>query len=125
MKSFDVKSNIGEGLFSDDPIDVQLNFPDGTVGTFKVFAMTQDVVLELMKAGVRFDNASKDPEYNYNNFSKMINRIVHSGSWKGIKIDDSNKNRIMSHSGLAEALLNAARMLAEETVEEDTKNSES
>jgi hypothetical protein len=124
MKTFDAPSNVGAGLFSSEPIDVQVNFPDGTCATFKLHAMTQQIVVEFEKDGVKFDNY-KTQEEALENSAKIINRIVVSGEYDGINIVEDLKPRILSNVGLTKTLLDASRSLAEEIVEEEEGNSES
>lgn len=123
MKRFQCESNIGEGLFSDDPVAIELEFPDGSVGVFKVYALTPRRILKLRKSGVKFQDF-KDDEEGVTNIEKIIGEIVHSGEWNGLTIDDSNKHAIVGNQGLTTGLINAARFLAEERQESTEKNSE-
>ncbi len=124
MKSFDCPSNIGEGLFSNEAVKVQLNFPDGTSGIFDVHAMTQDMVVEFEKGGVKFQDYANQEEA-LENSAVIINRVVAGGEYKGVKIVDQLRRRILSNAGLTATLLNVSRKLAEETIEVEEKNSES
>ena len=124
MKEFKCGSNIGEGLFSDDPVPIQLNFPDGTTAEFEVYALTPRRVLALRKSGVKFEG-HKDDEEAIKHSELIIGSIVHSGIWKDVVITDDNKHCIVGNMGLTTALINAARALAEEKEETEVKNSES
>jgi len=123
MKEFKCASNIGEGLFSDEPVSIQLNFPDGTSGQFEVFAMTPRRVLALRKEGVKFEG-HKDDEEAIRHSEMIISSIVRSGRWQDVEITDANKHAIVGNMGLTTALINAARCLAEEKEETEAKNSE-
>jgi hypothetical protein len=124
MKTFTSPSNVGAGLFTDEPVDVQINFPDGTKAIFKLHAMTQQIVVEFEKDGVKFEGY-KTQEEALENSAKIIDRIVESGEYDGIKIVDDLKPRILSNVGLTKTLLDASRSLAEEIIEEEEGNSES
>ena len=123
MKSFRCESNIGEGLFSDEPVSVELNFPDGTVGRFELFALTPRRVLALRKAGVKFEGHKNDEEA-ISHSEQIIASIVHSGHWQDVAITADNVHNIVGNMGLTAALINASRCLAEEKQETETKNSE-
>jgi len=129
MKEFKVTSNIGAGLFSDEAVGVLLRFPDGSRAELYLHALTQDVLVELHKAGVKFE-AYKTPEDALANSRAIIERIVRNGTWhpvdgEPVEITDENKHRIVSNVGLTTATINAARALAEERVEEEEGNSAS
>jgi len=124
MKSFACESNIGEGLFSDDAVSIELNFPDGTVAEFDVYALTPRRVLALRKAGVKFEN-HKDDEEAIKHSEAIIASIVKCGRWKDTEITEENRHNIVGNMGLTAALINASRMLAEERQESEAKNSES
>lgn len=127
MKDFACKSNIGAGLFSSGPVPVRLNFPDGSYATFSLNAITQDVVVELIKLGVKLEGHASAEEALANSKS-IIERIVVAGEWHPVggdvvSIDATNRGRIVSNAGLTAALINAARALAEEIVAEEEGNS--
>lgn len=124
MKKFVAPSSIGDGLFSDEAIDIEISFPDGKTATFKLHAMTQEVVVELEKAKVKFEGY-KSQEEALDNSAKIIERIVVSGEFDGTEIEGDLRRRILSNVGLTQTLLDASRSLAEEKVEEEEKNSES
>jgi len=123
MKEFKCESNIGEGLFSEDPVLVRLNFPDGSVGEFELFALTPRRVLALRKSGVKFQD-HKDDEEAISHSEKIISAIVHRGRWQDVEITAENKHNIVGNMGLTAALINASRFLAEEKQETESKNSE-
>ena len=54
MKTFEVKSNIGEGLFTEDAVAVQLSFTNGTTEVYELYALTRERVIALQKSGVSF-----------------------------------------------------------------------
>lgn len=124
MKSFKCESNIGEGLFSEEAVPIELTFPDGTVGEFEVYALTPRRVLSLRKAGVKFEG-HKDDEEAIKHSEAIIASVVKCGKWQGVEIDESNRHNIVGNLGLTAALINAARMLAEEKADDEAKNSES
>lgn len=123
MKSFKVKSNIGEGLFSDEAVAVSLEFPDGSIETYELYALTRERVFELQKQGVTFKEHSDDKKA-WEDAKKIIDVVVKSGTYKGEDISE-NKHRIVSNLGLMTAVIGAAGALAEEREEEEEKNSES
>ena len=123
MKEFKCKSNIGAGLFAEGTTPIELHFPDGTVATFNVRAMTQDLLVDLQKSGVKFEDF-KDNADALANSTAIIEAIVESGQWGDVEIGEGNRHRIVSNIGLTAALINAARALAEEIVEEDSENFE-
>lgn len=124
MKEFDAPSSIGDGLFSDEPVEVQINFPDGKSATFKLHAMTQDVLVELEKEKVKFDGYRNQTEA-LENSGKIIDRLVVSGEFDGTSIGPELRKRILSNVGLTQTLLEASRSLAEVKAEEEEGNSES
>jgi hypothetical protein len=124
MKEFSAPSSIGDGLFSQEPVDVQINFPDGKSATFKLNAMTQEILVELEKDKVKFDGYKTQTEA-LEHSAKIIDRIVVSGEFEGTVIKDDLKKRILSHVGLTQTILEASRALAEEKQEEEEENFES
>lgn len=124
MKEFKCAGNIGEGLFSDEPVAIQLNFPDGTSGVFEVFALTPRRVLDLRKKGVKFEGHKNDEEA-ISHSEMIIASIVHAGHWQNVEINAENVYKIVGNMSLTAALINAARFLAEEKEETEAKNSES
>jgi len=49
-----INIEIGEGLFANEPVPVEIEFADHTA-TFFMTALTQSVVADLEKKGVKFD----------------------------------------------------------------------
>jgi hypothetical protein len=123
LKTFKVESNIGEGLFVDEAIAISLEFPDGSVETYELYALTQDKVIQLQKEGVSFKE-HKDGAKAHEDAKKIIDKLVKSGTYKGEDIS-GNKHKIASNLGLMSAIVKAAGALAEEKEEEEEKNSES
>jgi hypothetical protein len=112
IKQFDAPSNVGAGLFETEPVTIQVNFPDGTAATFQLHAMTQEVVVEFEKEGVKFEGY-KDQNEALENSAKIINRIVDSGEYQGKDLSLKElKQRILSNVGLTRTLLDASRTLA-------------
>ncbi len=124
MKEFNSPSNIGVGLFSTEPTEIRINFPNGTYADFKVHAMTQEVLVALEKDRVKFDGYKNQTEA-LEHSAKILEAIVVSGEYDGVTVLGELKKRILSNIGLTKTLLEAARSLAEETIEEEEKNSES
>ena len=52
-----INIEIGEGLFANEPVPVEIEFTDHTA-TFLMTALTQSVVADLERAGVKFDAKS-------------------------------------------------------------------
>ena len=123
MKKLHCDSNIGEGLFTNDPVDVELEHPDGTVSEWRLYALTPRRVMALKKSGVKFENYDNEEEA-LRNSEAVIGSIVHSGKWRDTVITEDNKHDIIGNMGLTTSLISAARFLAEERQETETKNSE-
>lgn len=121
MKNFSCPTNIGAGLFESGPVRIQINFPDGTSGEFEVCAMTQDIVIEFEKSGVKFDNYDSQEEA-LENSAIILRRVLKGGEYEGIKIQDELRDRVLSNVGLTKTILEASRALAEEQVEEEEGN---
>lgn len=125
IKQFNAPSNVGAGLFETEPVDIQINFPDGTAATFQLHAMTQEVVVEFEKAGVKFEGY-KNQQEALDNSAKIIDRIMAGGEYSGKDLSAKElKQRILSNVGLTKTILDASRALAEEQVEAEEGNSES
>ena len=90
---------IGEGLFSNEPVPVEVDF-GGHVATLYMTALTQDVVAELAKEGVKLDEASLkklNEEGQAKQSKKILAKFLHG--WEGLKdingkdIDYTEQNR--------------------------------
>jgi hypothetical protein len=123
MKSFKVESNIGEGLFTDEAVAVSLEFPDGSIETYELYALTRERVFELQKQGVTFKE-HKDEKKAFEDAKQIVDALVKSGTYRGEDITE-NKHKIVSNLGLMSAIINAASVLAEDREVAEEKNSES
>jgi hypothetical protein len=124
LKTFNVPSNIGVGLFETEPVTVGFSFPDGTKATLRLRPLTQEVLVEAHKLGIKsgdFDN----PQEAADNLEAMLGLLIDGGEWDGMEINAENRGRIASHAGLLTKVFEASRYLAEEVIEEEEGNSDS
>jgi hypothetical protein len=129
VQKFECKSNLGVGLFTDEPQNVEISFPNGDFFRGRIRALTQEVIISLMQKGIKFDGYKNLADANLH-MKKMINEIVVDGEIISERcgdqiINDESRARVMSHQGFMEKSIEVARHLAEEVVEESEENSES
>jgi len=124
MKTYECKSNIGAGLFSDEPQDVEIRFPNGETANLRVIALTQEVMIELQNKGIKFENYRNLADANLN-MRKIVDTLIIDGTIGDVILDEKVRARILSHHGLTSTLLEIARDLAEEIVETSEGNSDS
>jgi len=129
MKQYDCPSNIGAGLFTDEGQPVQINFPNGDRLEAEIRALTQTLVIELQNKGIKFDKYKGLADAALH-MKKIVGSLVVEGTYYPAKgepfaFDDDKLGRVLSHKGLTEKLIEIARDLAEEIVEEDEENSDS
>ena len=117
---------VGEGLFSDEPVPVEIEFTNH-VATFYMTALTGDVIAQLAQDGVKVDEASlkKMNELQQAAHSKkLLAKFLHG--WENFKAGDreipyteQNRDQIAVTEMLAELIgiakdLGVARREAEE-----------
>jgi len=124
MKTYECKSNIGVGLFSDEPQDVEIRFPNGDLAKLRMVALTQEVMIELQNKGIKFEKYRNLADANLN-MRKIVDALIVDGAIGDVIIDEKSRARILSHHGLTSTLLEIARDLAEEIVEDSEGNSDS
>ena len=124
MKSYECKTNIGVGLFDDEPQDVEITFPNGDTANLRMIALTQEVMIKLQNDNVKFENYKNLADAN-RHMRKIVDALIIDGTIGNRLIDDKVRARILSHHGLTSTLLDIARDLAEEVVEDTEGNSAS
>jgi len=109
-----INIEIGEGLFANEPVPVEIEFADHTA-TFYMTALTQSVVAKLEKAGVKFD--TKDTDKALTSSRKLFAAIVHG--WEGFKANgvdipynDDNRDRVAEVPEVAAEIIKIAVQLA-------------
>lgn len=123
-----INLEIGEGLFSSDPIPVEIEFADHTA-TFHMKALTQADIADFEKDGVKFDAATVANALDLSR--KMLERIVLG--WDGlmaasgteIKYNEVNRNRLAEVPDIASELMTAALSLATRRSQVEEGNSAS
>lgn len=119
---------IGDGLFSSDPVPVEIEFADHTA-TFHMTALTQDDVAELAKQGVKVDEASlkkMNEQQQAAQAKKLLARFVHGwDSFKASGVDipysELNRDRLAVTEMLAH-LISIAKDLGVSKREGEEKN---
>ena len=113
---------IGEGLFSNEPVAVEVEFTDHTATLFMT-PLTQRAVAELEAGGVDFNDASAAMESSHKLFAKILH------GWQGlmsngvdIPYTDDNRDRLAEVPQLAQRLLEIATDLAVTKQEGEEKN---
>ena len=109
-----INIEIGEGLFANEPVPVEIEFADHTA-TFYMTALTQSVVAKLEKQGVKFDTKNIDKALESSR--KLFAAIVHA--WEGFKANDvdipfneDNRNRVAEVPEVAAEIIKIAVQLA-------------
>ena len=109
-----INLEIGEGLFANEPVPVEIEFADHTA-TFYMTALTQSVVAKLEKAGVKFDTKNTDKALESSR--KLFAAIVHG--WEGFKANgvdipftESNRDRVAEVPEVAAEIIKIAVRLA-------------
>ena len=110
-----INIEIGEGLFANEPVPVEIEFADHTA-TFLMTALTQTVVADLEKHGVKFD-AAASTEKALTSSRKLFAAVVHG--WEGFKANgdeipysDQNRDRVAEVPEVAVEIINIAMQLA-------------
>ena len=83
-----INVEFGEGLFTDEPVAVEIEFNDHT-STWFMTALTQDVIAELAKDGVKLDEASlkkMNETQHAAQAKKLLEKFVHG--WEGFMVCD-------------------------------------
>jgi hypothetical protein len=119
---------IGEGLFTSDPVPVEVEFADH-VATFYMTALTQDAIAELAKDGVKLDEVSlkkMNESQQAAQAKKLLAKFVHG--WEGLKagnidipFNEANRDRIAVTEVLA-SLVGIAKDLGVTRQEAEEKN---
>jgi len=119
-----INIEIGEGLFSNEPVPVEIEFADHTA-TFFMTALTQSVVVDLEKSGVKFDTKSSDMALKSSR--KLFAKIVHG--WNGflangveIPYNDENRDRVAEVPEVAAELIQISVQLAAHRQEQEEGN---
>ena len=123
-----INIEIGEGLFANEPVPVEIEFADHTA-TFLMTALTQSVVAELEKGGVRFDSKSLDDATKALKSSrKLFAAVVHG--WEGLKaqgaeipFNEANRDRVAEVPEVAAEIIQIAVQLAAYRQEQEAGNS--
>lgn len=113
MKRVVSKLEIGEGLFTDGPVDVEIEFPNCTA-VFQIVALTFDIYEDLKKDGT--DLTKVDEGESIAAGRKVIELIVRG--WHGwldvagaeIPFTDANRDKVAA-TEFAGELVNIAREL--------------
>ena len=118
---------IGEGLFSSEPIRVEIEFADHTA-TFLMTALTQKDIAAFEAEGVKFDTATVANALELSR--KMCASIVHG--WEGLKaqgkeveFNATNRDRLAEVPEVASMLMETAISLASSRQQVEEGNSES
>ena len=126
-----INIEIGEGLFADKPVPVEIEFADHTA-TFYMTALTQSVVAELQEKGVKFDAEALDGDATQalTSSRELFAAVVHG--WDGLKAqgveipyDIDNRDRMAEVPDVAAEIISIAVRLASHRQETEEKNSES
>ena len=129
MKEIQAKSKIGAGLFTDDPLALQFNFEDGAKLQVEVVAITNDLVVDFHKEGIKFEDY-KDELEAAEHGAKVFNRIVVSAKYitpdgEANKLEGKYKDRVLQLPDVLAAIFEEAKKHAAEIEEADEGNSES
>jgi hypothetical protein len=110
-----INIEIGEGLFANEPVPVEIQFADHTA-TFLMTALTQSVVVDLEKNGVKFD-AAASTEKALASSRKLFAAVVHG--WEGFKANgveipysNETRDRVAEVPEVAVEIINIAMQLA-------------
>lgn len=120
---------IGEGLFTSDPVEVEVELADHTA-KFYMTALTQDSIAELARDGCKVDEISlkkMNEGQMVANARKLLAKFLHG--WEGLKsvngieipYTESNRDRIAGTELLGH-LLEAAKDLGITRQEVEEKN---
>lgn len=127
MREYEIdNSNIGVALFDDEPQEIAINFPNGDRLELEVVAMTQDLMVSMQGEGIKFDGYRK-PSDALEHTKRIMRKIVRGGTLikadgSRQELDEAIRDRFTSHVNLTKKVLDISRDLAEETLEEETKN---
>lgn len=85
MKQIEMNVEIGEGLFSDEPIEHTVNFINGS-GVFLLTPMTGEVMIELEEAGVVLTGAGFASNTEAVRASRaVLSKVLHG--WRDFVVD--------------------------------------
>lgn len=129
MKTIDAKSKIGAGLFTDDTLEVNVNFESGERLVLEVLPLTQDMIVGLELDGVKFENYANNAEA-FESGSKILDAIVASAKYisddgAAKPLDGKYKHRILQLPDVMAGIFEAATEHGAQIAQDDEKNSES
>jgi len=123
-----INLEFGEGLFTNEPVPVEIEFVDHTA-TFFMTALTGDVVAELAKDGVKLDEASlkkMNEGQQVAQAKKLLAKFVHG--WEGFRVageeipySEQRRDQIAATEALAD-FVGIAKDLGVAREEEEEKN---
>jgi hypothetical protein len=130
MKEFKCAANIGIGLFTDEAVPIKISFPDGSYAELKLHTLTPSKLIAYRKEGIKVGRVDdyKNEEEALAHSKKLMAKLVESGTYfpvEGEPIDlwaEENRERLNDHILLMSTIIQAARRLAEDNIEEDLKN---
>lgn len=129
VKTINAKSKIGAGLFTDDTLEIKVEFEDGGALMLEVYPITQDMIVDLERDGVKFGEYANNTEAMENG-SQIFNRIAKSAKYIGPggnsrDLDGKYKDRIMQLPDVMAGIFEAASEHGATIYREDEKNSAS
>ena len=129
VKSIKAKSKIGAGLFSDDTMKMRVEFDNGDAVELEIMPITQDMLVELRRGGVKFADYTDEIEA-YEHGSQIFNRIT-VGAWfipaggERRELEGKFKDRLMQLPDVMAGIFEAAAEHGAQIVKDDEGNSES
>jgi hypothetical protein len=129
MKEIQATSKIGAGLFTDDTLELQFNFEGGEKLQVEVLAITQDMVADFHREGVKFADYKNELEA-LEHSTKVFNHIAVGATYidfdgKVHELEGKYKDRVMQLPDVMAAIFDEARKHAAELEDTDAGNSES
>jgi hypothetical protein len=123
-----INLEFGEGLFSNEPVPVEIEFSDHTA-TFFMTALTGDVIAELAKDGVKLDEVSLNKMNEGQRVAqakKLLARFVHG--WERFQVcgeeipySEQRRDQIATTEALSDFVM-IAKDLGVAREKEETKN---
>jgi hypothetical protein len=129
VKTIRAKSKIGAGLFSDSKVKIRVEFDGGAAVELELLPITQDMLIELRKAGVKFADYADEIEA-YEDGAQIFNRIVVDAVYfepdgTSRPLEGKYKDRLMQLPDVMAGIFECAAEHGAQIVKEDEKNSES